>query len=330
LSRRVPDETIPSWSGWSSSGARSGSSPGSARSSSRSASLGLQQLAISEGTRLTLGRLFLTVVVAIWLVASIRVGTLFLRAAVDQEDRFHVVEERTFPLFDNISKVVLIGIATYLVIAVWNVDASGWLASAGIVGIVIGLAAQDSLANLFAGAFIIADAPYQVGDHIVLENGQRGRVSQIGLRSTRMITRDDVEVTVPNAVIGSAQITNETRGPHTKHRVRVAVGVAYGSDLPLVRQILMEAATGEALACRNPEPRVRFRAFGESSLDFELLAWVRFPEDRGQLLDLLYSTIYRRLTESGVTIPFPQRDLHVKSWSEEARPLTGVPAPETT
>ena len=87
----------------------------------------------------------------------------------------------------------------------------------------VGFAAKDTLANLFGGIFILADAPYKVGDFVVLGSGERGEVTQVGLRSTRILTRDDVEVTVPNAMIANDTIVNESGGPWVKHRVRVRV-----------------------------------------------------------------------------------------------------------
>jgi MscS family membrane protein len=82
------------------------------------------------------------------------------------------------------------------------------LASAGIIGIAVGFAAKDTLANLFSGVFILADSPYKLGDYVVLEDNSRGKVTQISLRSTRMLTRDDVEVTVPNSITGNTKIIN--------------------------------------------------------------------------------------------------------------------------
>ncbi|MFT5274966.1 MAG: MscS family membrane protein [Cryomorphaceae bacterium] len=85
---------------------------------------------------------------------------------------------------------------------------TAWLASAGIIGIAVGFAAKDTLANLFSGVFILADSPYKLGDYVVLEDNSRGKVTQISLRSTRMLTRDDVEVTVPNSITGNTKIIN--------------------------------------------------------------------------------------------------------------------------
>ena len=270
-------------------------------------------LDLTEQVEQVTHRILVTIVILVWVAAGLHIANILLRGASARPDRFQMVEPRTFPLFDNLAKLLIVAAAAYLAIVTWQVDATGWLASAGIVGLAIGFAAQDTLANLFAGVFIIADAPYQVGDMIVLDSGDRGRVIHIGLRSTRVLTRDDIEVTIPNSVMGAARITNESRGPSPKRRLRIAVGVAYGSDVDEVRRILLEVAEADGDVCADPEPRVRFRAFGESSLDFELLCWVDDPELRGRVVDSVNTAVYKRFAAEGVTIPFPQRDLHIVS-----------------
>ena len=191
-------------------------------------------------------------------------------------------------------------------------DATGWLASAGVLGIVLGLAAQDSLANLFAGAFILADGPYKVGDYIVLDTGERGVVTMIGLRSTRLMTRDDIEIIIPNSVMGAAKIVNESGGPARAQRVRLKVGVAYGSDLDVVARELLAAAEETDLVVAEPRPRVRFRAFGDSALEHELLCWIPDAELRGRALHELNTRVCRRFAAAGVEIPFPQRVVHLQ------------------
>jgi len=260
-------------------------------------------------------RVIQTLLVLIWSVGVLHLAEGFLRHASKKKGKFKIVENRTFPLFSNLSKLLLFGVGVYLVILVWDVNTDAWLASAGIAGLAISFAAKDTLSNLFAGVFIIADAPYRIGDYIVLDSasgGTRGEVTSIGLRSTRVVTRDEIEITIPNAVIGAAQIVNQTAGPSAKMRVRVPVGVSYGTDVDRFREVLMEVAESEPLVCDAPEPRLRFRAFGPSSLDFELLVWAETPEDKGRLLDSLLASILKRLRAEGIEIPFPQRDLHIK------------------
>jgi small-conductance mechanosensitive channel len=166
---------------------------------------------------------------------------------------------------------------------------------------------------LFAGVSIAADAPYKTGDFIRLDSGERGMVTHIGLRSTRIVTRDDVEITIPNGIIGNAKIVNEAGGPSTKHRIRVPVGVAYGSDIDHVIATLDSVASGHEQVCSEPAPRVRFRAFGNSSLDFELLCWINQPVDRGRLVHELNCSVYKAFQREEIEIPFPQHDLHVRS-----------------
>ncbi len=269
-------------------------------------------LQISEEAEATTRRSIATILIIVWCVFSARAAKVMLTSASQTTDRFFAVEARTYPLFDNLLKLLLFALCTFLVIDTWDLNAGGWMASAGIVGVAFGFAAQDTLGNLFAGVFIIADAPYKMGDFINLESGERGKVVNIGLRSTRLLTRDDVLVTIPNAVMGKARITNETAGESPRHRVRIKVSVAYGSDLPEVRRVLIEAAAGEELVCKQPEPRVRLRTFADSGLELELLCWIPQPVLRGQILDLINSSIYERFNAEGIEIPYPKRDLYVK------------------
>jgi len=152
-----------------------------------------------------------------------------------------------------------------------------------------------------------------MGDYIILETGERGVVTYIGLRSTRLLTRDDVEITIPNGVIGNGKIINEAGGPSEKHRIRIAVGVAYGSDIDKIIEVLEQVAAGIEEVCTNPAPRVRLRQFGASSLDFELLCWIDQPVDRGRLKHELNCSVYKAFASHGIQIPFPQQDLHIRT-----------------
>ncbi len=274
--------------------------------------LALHRLAIQESTITRSALVIGTLVVLVWLIAAIQAAGLVFSALSRNADRFALIKPTTLPLFDNLSKVVLVVVAAYLVLNLWDQDLSGLLAAGGIAGLAIGFAARDTLANLFAGVFIFADSPYQVGDFINLDSGERGMVTDIGLRSTRLLTRDDVQITIPNSVMGSAKIINESGGPHPKFRLRAPVGAAYGSDIDLVRQVLLDVAANEPLVCREPEPRVRFRKFGDSSLDFELLCWVEEPVIRGRALDQLNTAIYKQFAAKGIEIPYPKRDVYVR------------------
>jgi small-conductance mechanosensitive channel len=112
--------------------------------------------------------------------------------------------------------------------------------------------------------------------------------------------------------MGAAKIVNEASGVPDRYRTRVGVGVAYGSDIDQVMEVLLEIGKGHQKVRETPEARVRFRAFGESSLDFELLCWIERPADRGLVTHELNCEVYRAFAEAGISIPFPQRDLYIK------------------
>ena len=259
---------------------------------------------------LTLAALW-TVAIVVWTAFALRFVPLVLEGLSRWETRYRFVEPRTLALFQNLSTVLVAGLGIYFLFLAWQIDVTAWLASAGIIGIAVGFAAKDTLANLFSGVFILADAPYKVGDFINLDTGERGQVTQVGLRSTRLLTRDDVEITIPNAVIANAKIVNESGGPWQKERIRIKVGVAYGSDLQAVRAVLIEAATEHPDVCAEPTPRVRFRSFGDSGLDHELLCWIDEPVLRGRVTDALNTAVYDKLNAAGIEIPYPKRDVYL-------------------
>lgn len=258
-----------------------------------------------------------TIVIIIWASFAIKFSRFLLQAISSRKssdkNQSQLIQSSTLPLFSNLALLIIVAATIYMLFLAWGIDVTAWLASAGIIGLALSFAAKDTLANLFAGVFILADSPYKLGDYIVLDSGERGKVTHIGIRSTRMLTRDDIEITVPNSVMGNAKITNEAGGPYSKRRIRVKVGVAYGSDIDHVREILEQVAKDNEKVCGLPEPRVRFRNFGASSVDFELLCWIDQPVLRGQVLDQLYTEVYKKFMEHGVEIPYTKQDVYIKS-----------------
>ncbi len=260
----------------------------------------------------TLGSLK-TVAILLWAIAFGKFMKLLIRLVSRDKSRFIFIQDQTLPLFNNLLMILVVALSIYSILLAWNIDVTAWMASAGILGLAISFAAKDTLANLFSGVFIVADAPFKLGDFIVLDSGERGEVTNIGIRSTRLLTRDDVEITVPNSIMGNTKITNEAGGPHEKYRIRIKVGVAYGSDIDKVHKVLLDVAKNHTEVCKNPEPRVRFRAFGDSSLDHELLCWVGKPVLRGRVSHKINTEIYKHFLKEGIEIPFPQRDVHIRS-----------------
>ena len=253
-----------------------------------------------------------TIAIFVWYSTLSHLLALVVRALSSKSDT-KILQTGMMSLIHNVMKVVLVALTGYFLFLAWDINVTAWLASAGIVGLALSFAAKDTLSNLFAGVSIIMDAPYKAGDFIILETGERGVVTDIGLRSTRILTRDDIEITVPNGIIGNGKIINEAGGPSERHRIRIAVGVAYGSDIDHVIATLEKVAADNVDIVADPEPRVRFRMFGDSSLNFELLGWIAQPVDRGRVTHELNCAVYKAFAESGIQIPFPQRDLHVRT-----------------
>jgi MscS family membrane protein len=125
-----------------------------------------------------------------------------------------------------------------------------------------------------------------------------------------MLTRDDIQISIPNSLMTNTKVINES-APHPRYRVRIKVSVAYGTDVDRVEETLLALAGNNNLVAFVPEPRVRFRNFGESALEFELLCWAHRPEDKGRLIHQLNHQIYKAFEAADIHIPFPQRDVHL-------------------
>lgn len=268
-------------------------------------------------TAATLRAATLSLVTVVWAVTLVRLGRKVSNAVTDGR----YVDRQVVPIFQNVWSAVVVGGASFLLLAFWKVDVTPLLASAGVVGIVVGLAARDTIANLFGSLALYLDGTYRVGDYVVLDSGERGRVEDISVRSTVIRTRDDILVTVPNAVMNSAAVVNEST-PRRKRRIRVPVGVAYGSDLDEVEGILLDVAGSTDSVLERPRPRVRFRAFGDSALEYELLCWVPNPALRARVTHALNRGIYDEFRDAGVEIPFPQRDVRVSTGDSGATTWT--------
>jgi len=269
-------------------------------------------LGMAPDTTAQVEALVLSILVVLWALTLTKLGR---KVSNELTENSHV-DAQVVPIFQNIWSVLVVAVSIYLLLAFWNIDPTPFLASAGIIGIVIGFAARDTIANFFGSIALYFDGTYKVGDYIVLESGERGRVEDISIRSTVIRTRDDMLVTVPNSVLNAARIINEST-PERERRVRIAVGVAYGSDPDAVEETLLGVAEAEALAIERPKPRVRLRSFGDSALQYELLCWVNDPVLRGRATHELNTEVYKALRAADIEIPFPQR---VVSFGDEQSP----------
>ncbi len=254
-----------------------------------------------------------TVLAIMWGVVLVRI----LGVTSSRLTSRYPASSEAFLLGQNVGIAIIAILGGLAIMAVWGINLTPLLASAGIAGVIIGLAAKDTLANFFGGISLFLDKPFKHGDWIVLGSGERGEVVDIGLRSTRIVTRDDIMITVPNSVIISTKIVNET-APSGTMRIRAPISVLQGSDLETVQKALLKIAEENRLVLSQPEPRVRFRGFGDTSFDFELLCWIAKPKYKGRVLHELNTAAVREFNRSGISLVTPQRDVIVHHISEKA------------
>jgi potassium efflux system protein len=187
----------------------------------------------------------------------------------------------------------------------------------GAFGVGLGFGLQNIVNNFVSGLILIFERPVQVGDSVEV-GAIKGKVSRIGIRSSSIRTFDGADVTLPNGTLLSEALTNWTQSDRLR-RIEIAVGVAYGTDPDAVIEVLREAENRQQGLVDDPAPQVLFQGFGESSLDFLLRAWV---EDNDQWVTIqsdLALAVNRGLRERDIEVPFPQRDLHLRSIAPELR-----------
>jgi small-conductance mechanosensitive channel len=221
-------------------------------------------------------------------------------------------------LRDSIKKLLhytLVLIGFFFALNLVGLELKHFVVLAGAFGIGIGFGLQNIFNNFVSGIILLFERPIKTGDVVVLDN-EWGKIKKIGLRSTVVETWDRAEIIVPNSQFISEKVTNWTLTTGVA-RVVFPVGVAYGSDVPLVLNILEEAARQHPDVLDDPPPSPIFVGFGESSLDFELRAWMTDVNKRLRIKSDLGQYIDSRFREKGVQIPFPQLDLHLRSVDEK-------------
>lgn len=246
----------------------------------------------------------------IWLVGAIlnRIATAFVSLGGFVRGG---MDEQLIRLIFQVVTAIIITVTTIHLSARLGLPAYSVITGLGIGGLAVALAGREALSNIIGTVMIILDRPFKLGDYIVLSEGERGEVAEVGLRSTRIRTRDDILISIPNSVIANAKMINES-APVSICRIRIKVGVAYGSDLEKVEQILLTVAEQNETVLPHPAPRMRFWRFGDSSLELELLCWIDPPELQGPTIHQLNWAIYEEFQRQGIEIPFPQRDVHVR------------------
>ncbi len=216
----------------------------------------------------------------------------------------------------RISRYLILFIGTVVGLNFIGFDLSSLAIIGGALGVGIGFGLQNIFNNLVSGIIILLERTLKVGDFVDLESGVMGRVSEINMRYTRVTTNDEVDIIVPNSEFINGRVVNWTLS-NLHRRMHIPFGVAYGTDKALVKQCALEAAASVAytIESQRKQTDVWLTNFGDNSLDFNLVVWVGAEGVKAPAkveAEYLWA-IETELTKAGVEIPFPQRDLHVKS-----------------
>lgn len=234
--------------------------------------------------------------------------------AGQQETSRAAMSRQMLPVAEKIISLFLMATALIIILKHFNYDIFSLVTALGIGSLAIGLAAKDTLANMISGFTLVLDRPFRIGDRIQLSGGQIGDVSDIGLRSTKIKTLDNQLLIIPNSDLCNTILINQAF-PDNRVKGRINIGVAYGSDVERVKELLVATAgeVGEVLA--DPVPEAYFTAFGESSLNMALFFWVEEYAGLFATTDKINTLIIRRFKENEIEIPFPTRTVIMEKGS---------------
>lgn len=211
----------------------------------------------------------------------------------------------------TLMQVSLMGLGGFILLQAWGIDLRALAVAASVLGVGLGFGLQNIVNNFISGWILLIERPVQVGDFINLGD-LMGTVERIGARSTEIRTLDRVSIIVPNTDLVDSRVVNWSHG-HPVSRLHIPLGTAYGSSIEQVHTAVLEAAQTHPEVLRYPKPQLRFLGFGDSSLDFDLIVWIRDPRHQFDIKSDLYYLLETNLNRYQIEIPFPQRDLNLRT-----------------
>jgi|TARA_R100001244_G_scaffold20643_8_gene21599 potassium efflux system protein len=285
----------------------------------------VDSLSLPLGENLSLLDILKILVIAIALIWGASFFSRLIEARLGKSQR---MTPSVRGLFGQLIRILMIGVAIFIALNMVGIDLTAFAVFTGALGVGIGFGLQSIFSNFVAGIIIILEKTLKVGDFVDLESGITGEVREINVRSTLITTNDNIDMLVPNSEFINKRVINWTLR-EAKRRMHVPVGVAYGTDKDLVKKAILEAADNVEFTLKgfkNRKPDVWLVGFGDSSLDFELIVWLTDEATKkpGRVHATYCWEIDTALAKYGITIPFPQRDLHLVSGSLEQE--KGAPA----
>ncbi|NUO76076.1 MAG: mechanosensitive ion channel [Lysobacter sp.] len=274
---------------------------------------GIDWLGMLQAAGLKLAGALAVLLIGIWLAKR-------LSNALDRAMARGHMEATLRGFLRNIAYAGMVVVVTTSALFTLGVSPASVLAVLGAAGLAIGLALKDSLSNIASGVMLIMQRPFRVGDYVQAA-GIEGTVDQIRVFQTRLRTVDNRTVVLPNSLITTAPIVNFTANP--RRRIDIAVGVGYDDDLQKARETLLGVAAAHAKVLKEPAPEVLVVALAESSVNLELRVWAKTADVLRTRSDL-NEAVRNDIIGGGLSIPYPQRDLHVYHHDADGRPLSDV------
>jgi small-conductance mechanosensitive channel len=223
------------------------------------------------------------------------------------------LDDKFLSFFRHLAVIIISIIIIVLFLGRFGIDADALITTLGVGSLAIALAAQATLGDIIAGFMIMIDRPFGIGDRIeLLDLDTWGDVTAVGLRSTRILTRDNRMVSVPNSVIGKGLIVNYS-DPSTVYRVETHVGISYDTDIEQARQIMIAAIRAEDWVMQDKLIEALLLEFGESALVFRVRCWIEHYVETRRVIDKMNSALYKALNANDIKIALPQRKVYLES-----------------
>jgi len=221
-------------------------------------------------------------------------------------------------LLSRLGRVILAVLALSILLSYFGVNVTAFATALGLGGLAISLAAKDTVADAIAGFIILVDRPFRIGDRIeIQEVGTWGDVTEIGLRTTRIRTRDNRMVIVPNSIIGANQVINYSY-PDPQYRIETHVGIAYGTDIEAARQIIVDTVRQVEGVLTDRPVDALYVEMGDSAMVFRVRWWIESYRDTRRMFDKVHTALQNAIDEAGIECPFPTQTLNIQMNSEAA------------
>lgn len=268
-----------------------------------------------SGIQLTVGAVIGAFLV---LLGAVLLSKMAQRALARYAQSRSAVNRSTIYTLSRLTHYALLVIGALFALGIAGIPISRFAVFAGAIGVGLGFGLQAIFSNFISGLILLFDKSLKVGDFVELESGVHGEVYDINIRATTVVTNDNIDILVPNSEFVTGRVVNWTHR-EVSRRLRIPFGVAYGTDKELVKKAALEAATEVPFTLTQEgkrKPQVWLTAFGDSSLNFELVVWLSADATKrpGAVSAAYNWALETALCKHDIEIPFPQRDLHVRSW----------------